>query len=211
MLDVRPYPQAEIESGAVRAAGLISICSPGESAAFEAGHFAGRILSLVFDDVPVASFVKADGRRFAGATREHLELALAFGRRVAAAEPADALLAVHCAYGRSRSPAIALAILADLLGPGREVEAVDRLLRFDRPHPLSSGGTTGLLGPNPGIVRMVDDMLGCGLRLEAALLLKSPGYNTWKGVWARQGVWPAEEEAERERRLERVKRDLAAA
>jgi predicted protein tyrosine phosphatase len=208
MLEVRPYPQAEIEGGTVRGAGLISIRSPGESVAYAPNLFDSRVLELVFDDVPVATFVKADGQRFAGATRADIERALAFARRVAA-EQADGHLAVHCAFGRSRSSAIAVAILADLLGQGREMEAVDRLLRFDRPHPLSSGGFTGLLGPNPGIIRMVDDMLGCKLRLEAALLLKSPGYNTWKGVWTRQGVWPAAEEAEREARLEAVKRQLA--
>ena len=210
MLDVCPYPQSAIEDGSVRAAGLVSIRSPGDGVAIDPRHFEGRVLMLAFDDVPVASLEKDDGRRLAGATPDDIQQALAFGRTVAAHQP-DGHLAVHCAFGRSRSPAIALAILADQWGPGRELQAVDSLMRFDRPMPMSGGGMTGLLGPNPGIVRQVDDMLGCGLRLEAALLLRSPGFNSWRSYWVRQGVWSAAAEAERDSRLDEVVRQMRIA
>jgi predicted protein tyrosine phosphatase len=71
--------------------------------------------------------------------------AIEFGRRVidggsffdgpSAGPP---LIAIHCEHGKSRSAAVALALLADRLGDGRERDAVNTLLRGDienRMHP----------------------------------------------------------------------------
>ena len=54
---------------------------------------------------------------------DDLKAALAFDRE-------DASLLIHCHAGISRSTAIALAILSQRLGPGKESEAMDELLRL---------------------------------------------------------------------------------
>ncbi|GGF46342.1 hypothetical protein GCM10011611_61030 [Aliidongia dinghuensis] len=59
------------------------------------------------------------------ATIEHVEAAISFARE----RPAASLL-VHCHAGIGRSPAIALAIIADRLGSGFEPEALGELLRL---------------------------------------------------------------------------------
>ncbi len=58
-------------------------------------------------------------------TLEHIEAILAFGRAHAGKR-----VLIHCRQGLARSPAAALAILADRLGPGREAEAVEEVLRL---------------------------------------------------------------------------------
>jgi predicted protein tyrosine phosphatase len=80
------------------------------------------------------------------ADRADIENAVAFGR----AENRDRLL-VHCNAGVGRSTAVALAIIADKLGPGREREALDELLRL-RPQAI----------PNLHVLALADDVLGRG-------------------------------------------------
>ncbi len=77
----------------------------------------GGQLVLAFDDLDF------DDGATPVATPAHVEDALAFGRA-----NAHRPLLVHCQAGQCRSPALALAILADRLGPGRETEAVEGLL-----------------------------------------------------------------------------------
>lgn len=62
---------------------------------------------------------------YAVATRDQIADGIAFGRA-----HAETALLVHCMHGVGRSAAVALAILADRLGPGREDEAVSRLLEI---------------------------------------------------------------------------------
>jgi predicted protein tyrosine phosphatase len=85
--------------------------------------------------------------------------ALAFAR-----EHRPGRILVHCQAGRCRSPAVALAIVADRLGPGREAEAVAELLRI-RPES----------GPNLVALRVADAVLGRGGRLESAWLAHEEG------------------------------------
>jgi predicted protein tyrosine phosphatase len=59
------------------------------------------------------------------ANEGHVETALNFAR-----ERPDATLLIHCHAGISRSTAIALAIIADRLGPGREGEALECMLHL---------------------------------------------------------------------------------
>lgn len=78
--------------------------------------------------------------------REDVEKALVFGR--------DHLdypgrVLIHCFAGRARSTAVALGILAQHLGPGREAEAMTQLLRACERAPL----------PNMLIVRYADAIL----------------------------------------------------
>lgn len=74
-------------------------------------------LSLAFEDVDSDEF------GYASATADQVRIALDFAR-----QHATGSLLVHCFHGVGRSAAIALAILADRLGEGHEVEAVAELL-----------------------------------------------------------------------------------
>ena len=67
-------------------------------------------------------------------------------------------LLIHCHAGMSRSPAMALAILADWLGEGSEEEAVRELLRI-----------APLCTPNRLVVETADRVLGWEGRLVSAL------------------------------------------
>ncbi|RAK66362.1 hypothetical protein [Phenylobacterium kunshanense] len=67
-------------------------------------------------------------------------------------------LLVHCFHGVGRSAAVALAILADRAGPGREQAALDRLLAI-RPQAT----------PNLVVVKLADEVLGRNGALVAAV------------------------------------------
>lgn len=90
---------------------------------------------------------------YAVATREQVEQALTFMR-----EHREGSLLVHCMHGVGRSAALALADLADRLGPGNEEEAVSSLLA------LRPGATPNLIA-----VAHADDLLGRGGALVNAL------------------------------------------
>lgn len=87
------------------------------------------------------------------ATHEQVAEALAFGR----AQSSGSLL-VHCFHGVGRSAAIALAIIADRLGPGAEPAAVEQLLAL-RPEAT----------PNLVVVNLADELLGREGALSAAV------------------------------------------
>lgn len=127
--------------------------------------FDGPVLELSFDDVGVPAFVDHKGVRWTGPTEADLEAALGFARM-------HKSLAVHCLHGRSRSAAVALAVIADRMGDGMEIEAVERLLA-DAP----------LAHPNPLLVRFADRLLGRNGRIEAALLDACPRFAVWRKFW----------------------------
>jgi predicted protein tyrosine phosphatase len=79
----------------------------------------------------------------------HVRSALVFARQWD--QPS---LLIHCHAGMSRSPAIALAILADWLGEGREDEAVKELIKV-----------APLCTPNMLVVNISDRVLGRAGRL----------------------------------------------
>ena len=93
---------------------------------------------LIFDDItkPFDDYVLPEER--------HVRSAISFAR-----EWASPSLLVHCHAGMSRSPAIALAILAEWLGSGREEEAVAELLKV-----------VPLCTPNSLLVELADKVLG---------------------------------------------------
>lgn len=80
------------------------------------------------------------------ANRDQVAHAITF-----AGEHTAGSLLVHCYHGVGRSAAIALAVLADRFGPGREDEAMDRLLTI-RPEAT----------PNLVVVEHADAVLGRG-------------------------------------------------
>ena len=103
----------------------------------------------------------------AAPSRPAIEAILTWGRRL----PADARLLVHCEAGQARSPAAALALLAQALGVGREDEAA-RLVYAAR----------GIAAPNRLMVRLVDEALGCEGRLIAAADSRSPWQTAPSGL-----------------------------
>jgi hypothetical protein len=114
--------------------------------------------------------------------------AIEFGRRIRDGDGlfdgpivGSPLIAVHCEHGRSRSAAIALALLADHLGPGREQDAVNTLLRHD---------IEGRLHPNPLIISLTDDCLFRYGRIDAALVALSPRYAAWRKFWRDVAIEP---------------------
>ena len=98
---------------------------------------------LMFDDIaaPIDNWVVAE--------EYHVRSALVFARQWD--QPS---LLIHCHAGMSRSPAIALAILADWLGEGREDEAVKELIKV-----------APLCTPNMLVVNISDRVLGRAGRL----------------------------------------------
>ena len=104
-----------------------------------------RILS--FDDIsaPIDNWVAPEDR--------HIRSALVFARRWD--QPS---LLIHCRAGMSRSPAIALTILADWLGEGREDEAGKELIKV-----------APLCTPNMLVVKITDRILGRAGRLVEAV------------------------------------------
>ncbi|ONH84237.1 hypothetical protein APZ41_005340 [Roseomonas mucosa] len=100
------------------------------------------VLTFVdLDEPPPPAYVGME--RFRMAERADVENALTFAR----AAGRDRLL-VHCNVGVGRSTAVALAILADRLGPGHERQALDEVLRL-RPQAV----------PNLRVLALADEAL----------------------------------------------------
>lgn len=93
---------------------------------------------LRFDDVDF------DDRLAAPAQPRQVAEAIAFARGFAGRR-----LLIHCNAGLCRSPALALAVIADRMGPGRETEAVEALASI-RPG----------AAPNLLVVEIADRLLG---------------------------------------------------
>lgn len=104
-------------------------------------------LVLAFDDIEYQS---KDGR---SAQEAHIRSAVEFARN-----HKDNMLFVHCHAGQCRSPAMALAIIADRMGPGREAEAVDALKVVRR-----------WATPNKWVVELADKVLCRNGALVAAI------------------------------------------
>ena len=179
-----PYPRFRIEDGEIAAEGLISISGQGVADAGEkpipAEKF-GEILFLSFDDIPFAT-LNREGKLLVGPTIHDVQSALAFARRTRELHPGEnALLAVHCMAGKSRSAAIALAINAHLaketFGNGHEGAIVKNLLAYDPNQQMCF---------NPLIVAFADQILANQGALNAALDALCPPYRSWKKYWERE-------------------------
>jgi predicted protein tyrosine phosphatase len=169
--------RAAIEAGAAHGAdAVISIRSttiepePALDQALAAlGEGDGRLLRLRFDDIGMASY-----RHFIGPTAAQIAEAISFGRAVRQRVAAPQIV-VHCEFGRSRSAAIALALLADRVGTGGEQDAVAELLALQ---------VEVALHPNPLIVALAEAHLGLGQgRLDTALAEVSSRYVQWRDLW----------------------------
>lgn len=103
-------------------------------------------------------------------TRDHARQVLKFGRKHVLGK-----LLTHCVAGVGRSPAAALAVLADRLGPGRELEALDELLRL-RPESV----------PNLALTAAADEELDRGGNLLAVVVAKNADRPDWQCVRRRK-------------------------
>lgn len=124
-------------------------------------------LRLRFDDIEVDC---------ASAPQEaHVAEALGFARLQ------SGTLLVHCHAGISRSGAMAYALLAEALGPGREAQALEQLLA-QRP----------IIVPNGRLVRLADKVMqrdGALVHVYQHRLARDPAWQKQKafqsGYWAR--------------------------
>jgi predicted protein tyrosine phosphatase len=146
-----------------------------------AEFFGHRILRLCFSDIPVASW-----KDYSGPDEADIRSALSFADHIRRECGADSTIAVHCAQGVSRSTSISLAIVAERLGPGKEVEAV-RLLLASRADPSMPAELRDIqVAPNPGIVVMTDKLLNRKGAIHRALMDEAPRYVTWRSYWNRK-------------------------
>lgn len=104
-------------------------------------NFQGECLQLWFGDV--VSEQDATACRTRAAQEDDIRRAIVF-YRVASQQDQSALL-VSCDYGASRSPAVALVLLADQYGPGHEEEALQTVLAI-RPGAVPNALVTSIGG-----------------------------------------------------------------
>lgn len=140
-----------------------------------------RLLKLSFDDIGMPEY-----GHFVGPTMAQVSEAIAFGRSIIDGQhlfdgppSTTPLIAIHCEHGKSRSSAIALALLSDHFGAGHEQEAVSTLMRYD---------VENRMHPNPLVVDMADTCLFRYGRLDAALADLSPRYVSWRDLWRKVAV-----------------------
>ena len=126
--------------------GVITIEDSSIQEPFRVTGAAPSQLVLKFDDIssPIDDFIMPQER--------HIRAGLEFARQWE--QPS---LLIHCKAGMSRSPAMALAILADWLGEGYEEEAVRELIKVSR-----------LCTPNKHMIELMDQVLDRSRNLEEA-------------------------------------------
>ena len=182
---VRVLSRVEVEAGLAEAAdAVISIRGSAElverdldiALAQATRGESARLLRLRFDDIGMERY-----GHFIGPSMAQIADAIEFGRRVIdggsffdGPSAGPALIAIHCEHGKSRSAAIAVALLADHLGDGREREAVNTLLRSD---------VENRMHPNPRVIALSDACLFRYGRINATLAELSPRYARWRKLW----------------------------
>jgi predicted protein tyrosine phosphatase len=182
---VRVLSRVEVEAGGTEGAdAVISIRASTEpvepdlatALAQATGNESARLLRLSFDDIGMERY-----GHFVGPSMAQITDAIAFGRRAIdggsffdGPSTGPPLIAIHCEYGKSRSAAVALALLADHLGEGRERDAVNMLLRSDLENRMQ---------PNPLVISLTDDCLFRYGRINMALPELCPRYAKWRELW----------------------------
>ena len=189
---IKVLSRSEVESGAAEGAdGVISIRGTASGSEPELATAlvqatrgeSARLLKLSFDDIGLPEY-----GHFIGPTMSQISDAIEFGRSILAGRhlfdgpgAAPPLIVVHCEYGKSRSAAIALALLADNFGVGRERDAVNALMRND---------VENRMHPNPLVVNLADACLFRYGRLDAALIELSPRFANWRDLWLKIAADP---------------------
>jgi predicted protein tyrosine phosphatase len=119
--------------------------------------FDGTHLHVFFDDVESETEAKEHGTT--PPTLEEIDKALAFGRKcLDDSRQRFVHLLIHCTQGASRSPAVAYAIAAMVLGPGQEKAALKHVL-----------GIRKYAFPNRLVVHLADQLLKRNGSLKASL------------------------------------------
>jgi predicted protein tyrosine phosphatase len=181
---VRILSRTEVEAGGAEGAeALISIRGVADrdgplltlAIAQATGGESARLLKLSYDDIGMIQY-----GHFVGPTISEISEIIEFGRQIVDGRylfdgpNSNPLIVIQCEHGKSRSAAIALALLADHLGDGFEVDAVNSLLRAD---------VENRIYPNPLILSLTDACLFRYGRLEDALAAQSPRYVQWRQLW----------------------------
>jgi predicted protein tyrosine phosphatase len=181
---VKALSRAEVETGGAEGADAVITIRPTAAGtesdlmlapALSTRGECARLLKLVFDDVGVPTY-----GQLIGPTVDQVSNAIRFGRSIADGRnlfdgpAADPLIAVHCEFGRSRSAAIALALLADHFGAGNQRGAVSALMWAD---------VEGQIHPNPLVISLVDACLFRYGRIDEALAEQSVRYVKWRDTW----------------------------
>lgn len=146
MIHVTNYYDAASKADEVSATHLISVLGPGAYIKRPPRIIPSNHLTLSFHDIAEPT----DGE--VGPTSEDIKRLLDFAKMWDGGGP----LVVHCNAGVSRSPAVALIIMAQF-NPGKEFEAA-RVLRSLIPHAR----------PNRWMVNIADDVMACEGRLIMA-------------------------------------------
>jgi predicted protein tyrosine phosphatase len=190
-MKVKVLSRLEVEAGAAEGAdAIVSIRASIDGAEPELNLAlaqatrceSARLLRLVFDDIGVPSF-----EHFAGPTMAQITEVIDFGRQVADGwcffdgPVPDPTVVINCEHGKSRSAAIALALLADHFGDGNEQDAVKELLH---------GDLDDRIHPNPLVVALTDDCLFRYGRIGQALAEASPRFVKWRDFWRDVAVDP---------------------
>ena len=150
---------------------LISIVgSQDQPAAIPHGNFKS-ILRLKFDDVAfLGPWRSSQGDDWVGITKEQFTETLAFGKCH------TGHIAVHCLQGKSRSAAIALAILAN------------RHHESSKAFTILMDGVDRRVMPNPGLVRLIDQEIEIyGPTMHETLMEKSDDFRWWVSNWRAEG------------------------
>jgi predicted protein tyrosine phosphatase len=113
----------------------------------------GNKLRLEFDDIEREKMPSG----YTGCTQEHIDQTVAWCARVTA-DPQPTL--IHCAAGQRRSTAVALLLLATLLGPGNEAQAVAHLHEAVQSACARKLRAFPQMQPNRRVVWMGDAALG---------------------------------------------------
>lgn len=180
MFTISVHPRSAVEAGLVHADALISIKGSSQAdPVFDTALFGGRILRLSFDDIPNPTWIDHRGTMWVGPLESHVRQALAFGQSIRdASGQLPVSIAVQCEQGKSRSAAIALALLSNYFPLGDEAKAVTALLANDDDEQICC---------NPGIVRMTDNILGRSGAIETALAAACSRFVTWRRWWHQRG------------------------
>lgn len=166
---VSAWPRYAVDCGDLRANRLISIIGHEDQEVdpdTARSCFPGGLLVLRFDDVGVEEHFG-----YKGPSRADVETALTFARS------GEGSIAIHCSQAVSRSTAVAIAILADRLGPEAAAATFQQI--------RTQLGQVEETAPNPRIIALADQILGLDGRLDAAVASTFPAYTPWKAHWTR--------------------------
>lgn len=129
---------------------IVSVRGPREPVPEGLDDHPARQLRLMIRDIPYSFTAEENlGRAARACSYDQVRKVVRFGRALRR----DSVVLVHCAAGASRSPAVALTLLATALGKDREEDAVEHLVAVHR-----------FCSPNPRIVYLADKVLrrdGC--------------------------------------------------